>query len=60
MIDAPDGKNRMKHSQPVKIKYWLALVLLAMLLVIFILLGQWQLQRASERQALQAEIEHGQ
>ncbi|NLY33825.1 MAG: SURF1 family protein [Alcaligenaceae bacterium] len=50
----------MKHSQPVKIKYWLALVLLAMLLVIFILLGQWQLQRASERRAIQANIEHGQ
>ncbi|GAA4416909.1 SURF1-like protein [Advenella faeciporci] len=31
-----------------------------MLLVIFILLGQWQLQRASERRAIQANIEHGQ
>jgi len=61
MHDSPsNGKKRMKYSQPVKIKYWLALVLLAMLVVIFTLLGQWQLQRADERRAIQANIQHGQ
>ncbi|MFV9475462.1 SURF1 family protein [Advenella sp. RU8] len=50
----------MKNRQPLKKKYWLALALLAMLVVIFILLGRWQLQRADERRAIQVAIENGQ
>lgn len=59
-MDSPNGQKRMKNSQPLKIKYWLALLLLAMLVVLFIFLGRWQLQRADERRAIQADIEHGQ
>lgn len=47
-------------SNPLNIKYWLALLLLAMLVIVFISLGRWQLQRADERRAIQAAIENGQ
>lgn len=40
-------------------RWWLALIVLALLAILFIRLGNWQLDRASERREIAASIEAG-